>query len=75
MRVREYDHMRVSDYENMRVGECESTILVFLKRLCGSLGASLRALGASLRALGDVLGLGEPLFGEFGPARKTSPLK
>ena len=38
-------------------------------------GASLRALGASLRALGDVLGLGEPLFCEFAPARETSPLK
>jgi hypothetical protein len=49
--------------------------LVFLKRLCGSLGASLTALGASLRALRDVLGLGEPLFGEFAPARETSPLK
>ena len=59
-------------------------LLVLLERPWGPLGASLTALGASLGVLGRVLGaLGELLetssaqetvyFGEFGPARETSP--
>ena len=59
---------------------------MLLERLWGSLGASLTALGASLGALGRVLRtLWELLetssaqetlyFGEFGPARETSPIK
>ena len=59
---------------------------MLLERLSGFLGASLTALGASLGVLGRVLGvLGELLetssaqetlyFGEFGPARETSPLR
>ena len=58
---------------------------VLLGRLWGPLGASLTAPGASWGVLGRVLGaLGELLetssaqetlyFGEFGPARETSPL-
>ena len=61
-------------------------LLVLLERLWGSLGASLTALGASLGVLGRVLGALRELletssaqetlyFGEFGPARETSPLK
>ncbi len=59
---------------------------MLLERLWGPLGASLTALGASLGALGRVLGALRELletssaqetlyFGEFGPARATSPLK
>ena len=59
---------------------------MLLERLWGSLGASLTALGASSGVLGMVLGALRELletssahqtlrFGEFGPARETSPLK
>ena len=59
-------------------------LLVLLERLWGPLGASLTALGASLGALGRVLRTLRELletssaqetlyFGEFGPARETSP--
>ena len=59
---------------------------MLVERLWGPLGASLTALVASLGALGRVLGALRELletssaqetlcFGEFGPARETSPLK
>ena len=58
---------------------------MLLERIWSSLGASLRALGTSLGALGWVLGALRELletssaqetlyFGDFGPARETSPL-
>ena len=59
---------------------------MFLERISGSLEVSLDALGASLGDLEWVLGALRELletssaqetlyFGEFGPARETSPLK
>ena len=59
---------------------------MLLERVWGSLGAPLTALGACLGALGRVLRTLRELletssaqetlyFGEFGPARETSPLK